>query len=87
MKRFCPFLITLALTGCLNPDGQPDPAGENKLHTVDDFIAQPKLRAEFAKACSNNPGQIGATANCINVRRAEHIAAAGTSIPSFVNQE
>jgi hypothetical protein len=47
--------------------------------TVDEFLAQPDLRGRVSALCRNDPGRMGATPNCVNVRRADHIASMGTA--------
>lgn len=83
MSRINFLLVSLALTGCVKGDPAAGDEPRDRVYTVDEFVAQPALRKQFFTVCSNNPGQLGQSPNCINVRRAEHIASAGTTIPSF----
>lgn len=74
--------IAIALTGCSARVTQvPD---LDHVLTVDEFVAQPAMRARVFAYCANNPGQTGLDPNCINVRQAEHIAVIGTGKFRFV---
>ena len=77
MKRFIPILIPLALSACFKAEPAFVPAAD-KVYTVDEFLAQPEVRKVISAACSNDPGRMGQDPNCINVRRADRIASAGT---------
>lgn len=83
MTRILFLLLPVALAGCVNDSSTDASDARNRVYTVEEFVAQPKLRQQYGSFCSNNPGQFGKSPNCINVRRAEHIASAGTTIPSF----
>ena len=45
-----------------------------KLHTVADYQANPSLRTRTLARCSNDPGQLSTTADCVNARQAEQLA-------------
>jgi hypothetical protein len=53
---------------------QPEPAR----HTVDEYRANPTLRREEFARCSNDPGALGKTPDCINVRQATLLEDSGS---------
>lgn len=76
-----PFLI-LALAasllgGCTRDAVTVVPELGDRVLTVDEYLAQPYLRKKVVAACHNDPGRLGLTPNCVNVRRADHIASMG----------
>ena len=78
MKRLIPLLLPLALAGCLKVEPITVVPGVDRLYSVDEFLAQPDLRKRVGAVCGNDPGRFGQAPNCINVRRADRIASAGT---------
>lgn len=79
MKRLIPLLLPLALTGCFKVEPATAVAQVGRVYTVDEFLAQPILRKQVSTVCSNDPGQLGQDPNCLNVRRADRIASAGST--------
>lgn len=79
MKRLIPLLLPLALTGCFKAVPATAASKIDRVYTVDEFVAQPDLRKQVSAVCSNDPGQLGQDPNCLNVRRADRIASAGTT--------
>lgn len=86
MKTLPPLFLSIALFGCSKGDTTIATQLANRAYTVDDFLAQPDLRKKISTACSNDPGRLALESNCINVRRADHIASAGslTNMPRVV---
>lgn len=78
MKRFIPMVLPLALAGCFKTEPTTVVPAADRVYTVDEFLAQPAVREMISAACRNDPGRMGQDPNCINVRRADRIAAAGT---------
>lgn len=78
MKRLIPLLLPLLLTGCFKVEPQTAVSTVDRVYTVDEFVAQPALRAMVSTICGNDPGQLGQDPNCLNVRRADRIASAGS---------
>ncbi len=78
MKRLIPLLLPLALTACFKVEPPTAVVAVDRVYTVDEFLAQPELRKKVSAVCSNDPGRLARDPNCINVRRAEHIASAGS---------
>jgi hypothetical protein len=82
VKKFsCSVMVLVALTACSKTDGShiattvvPD---LDHVLTVDDFLAQPAVRQKVSAFCSNDPGRTRLDPNCVNVQRADRIAAAG----------
>ena len=69
-RTFGTLMVALAMTGvaltlvcCAR---QPAPAR----HTVAEYQANPELRREQFARCSADPGTLGSTPDCINVRQA-----------------
>jgi hypothetical protein len=79
MKRLIPLLLPLALAGCVKVAPATAVSVADRIYTVDEFLAQPDLRKKVSAVCSNDPGRIGQDPNCINVRRADRIASAGST--------
>jgi hypothetical protein len=67
------------MCGCGRQPAAAVPELGDRVLTVDEFLAQPDLRGKVSALCRNDPGRIGLTPNCVNVRRADHIASMGTS--------
>lgn len=78
MKRLIPLLLSLALTGCFKVEPATTVPAADRVYTVEEFVAQPDLRKQVSAACGNDPGRLGQAPNCINVRRADRIASAGS---------
>jgi hypothetical protein len=53
---------------------EPEPAR----HTVIEYRANPTLRREEFARCSNDPGTLGKTPDCINVRQATLLEDSGS---------
>jgi len=70
---------TTFLSGCSRDTGTAIPELADRVLTVDEFLAQPELRKKVSAHCHNDPGRTGMTPNCVNVRRADHIASMGTA--------
>ena len=47
-------------------------------HTVEDFRADKTLRQAMFKKCSNDPGTLGKTPDCINALEAERLESYGS---------
>jgi hypothetical protein len=47
-------------------------------HTVDEYRANPALRAQVFKKCSNDPGTLANTPDCINASEAERLESIGS---------
>lgn len=64
--RFCLGIIVtfLSAAGCA-------PAPDRALHTVEEYKANPTLRQAMLARCGNDPGSLGPSADCVNVREAE----------------
>jgi hypothetical protein len=77
-------LVAIAVAACTKKPASVVPELGDRVLTVNEYIAQPKLREKVSAACGNDPGRTGLDPNCINVRRADHIASFGTSIPSMI---
>lgn len=69
---FLTSLVTLMLTGCF----ENKPLEETK--SVDFYSKNPAERAVMVKKCSNNPGELKDTPNCINAKQAARVATSGT---------
>ena len=71
--------IAVLMCGCgRGPAAAIQELGDRVL-TVDEFLAQPELRGKVSARCRNDPGRLGCTPNCVNVRRADHVASMGTA--------
>lgn len=77
MQRSILFLLLLAATvvACKR-ETVVVPA--DRVYTVDEYLAAPELRRRVSAACSNDPGRTAQDPNCVNVLRADRVAAAGT---------
>jgi hypothetical protein len=54
------------------------PAPDRARHSVEDYLRDPALRqAEFAR-CANDPGTVGDSADCVNVKEAQRRAGVGS---------
>ena len=74
-----PFILAATLlTACTREAASIIPELGNRVLTVDEYLAQPDLRQKVSAVCHNDPGRLGITANCINARRADHLASMGT---------
>jgi hypothetical protein len=71
--------MTVLMLGCGREAAVTIPELGNRVLTVDEFLAQPDLRDKVSAFCRNDPGRAVLTPNCVNVRRADHIASMGTS--------
>lgn len=71
--------VAALMLGCGREAAEAIPGLGNRVLTVDEFLAQPDLRNKVSAFCRNDPGRVGMTPNCVNVRRADHIASMGTS--------
>ena len=47
-------------------------------HTVEEYRADKRLRQETFKQCANDPGTLGKTPDCINVKAAERLESYGS---------
>ena len=59
------FLISLALTGCF------EEAPKEEVHTVDWFMDHQDVMNNTLEKCSNNPGELLQTPNCVNALEAQ----------------
>lgn len=77
MQRTVLFLFFLAsiMSGCRR---EADFLPAERVYTVDEFLSAPELRRKVSAACSNDPGRTSLEPNCINVNRADRIAASGS---------
>lgn len=58
--------VTLLTVGSIGLAG----CGEERIHTVEEYMADAALREAMIARCSNNPGELEKTPNCINARSA-----------------
>jgi hypothetical protein len=72
-------LAATILGGCTREATSAIPELGERVLTVDQYLAQPDMRKKVSLACHNDPGRLGLTPNCVNVRRADHIASMGTA--------
>ena len=70
--------MAVLMFGCGREATMAIPELGDRVLTVDEFLAQPDLRNKVSALCRNDPGRMGATPNCVNARRADHIASMGT---------
>lgn len=70
---------SIALSACGKPDPVASITGVDRVLTVKEYLAQPDLRQKVSAVCSDDPGRTGLNPNCVNVRRADHIAAFGSA--------
>jgi hypothetical protein len=79
MKQVLHLILTATiLAGCTRETTSTIPELDGRVLTVDQYLAQPDVRKKVSLACHNDPGRLGLTPNCVNVRRADHIASMGT---------
>jgi hypothetical protein len=71
--------VAVLMCGCGREPATAIPELGNRVLTVDEFLAQPVLRDKVSALCRNDPGRMGLNPNCVNVRRADHIASMGTA--------
>jgi len=69
----------ILLNGCSRESATAISGLGDRVLTVDEFLAQPELRRKVSAYCHNDPGRTGLTPNCVNVRRADHLASMGTA--------
>jgi hypothetical protein len=62
-RALATIVVAMSLVCCTR---QPEPAR----HTVAEYHANPELRRERFARCSDDPGTLGSTPDCINVRQA-----------------
>jgi len=80
MKPATPLILAaMLLSGCTREAATSITELGNRVLTVDQYLAQPDVRKKVSAACHNDPGRLGLTPNCVNVRRADHIASMGTA--------
>jgi len=82
VKKFSFSLMVLVALAACSKTGGGQPAVTvvpdlDRVLTVDDFLAQPAVRMKVSAFCSNDPGRTRLDPNCVNVQRADRIAAAG----------
>jgi hypothetical protein len=59
------FAVTaLSAAGCA-------PAPDRATHTVEEYTQDARLRVEELARCVNDPGSLGHSADCVNVREAQ----------------
>jgi hypothetical protein len=63
MKHLLLGFAALALSGCFGE--------EDKIHTVDELMADQALLAKITSECRNNPGALRQTPNCQNAEAAD----------------
>lgn len=71
-------LAATLLAACTREPPSIVPELGSRVLTVDEYLAQPALREKVMAACHNDPGRLALTPNCVNVRRADHLASMGT---------
>ena len=54
------------------------PAPDQARHSVDDYATDPALRHETLTRCTADPGTLGKTADCVNVKEAERRVGVGS---------
>ena len=54
------------------------PAPDRARHTVEEYAKNGALRQRQMAECTNDPGTVGATPDCVNVRQAERQAGIGS---------
>jgi hypothetical protein len=66
------FVVTaLSAAGCA-------PAPDRATHTVEDYKRDVQLRREELARCTTDPGSLGKSADCVNVREAERSVGIGS---------
>ena len=54
------------------------PAPDRATHTVEDYMQDVQLRREELARCTTDPGSLGKSADCVNVREAERSMGIGS---------
>lgn len=54
------------------------PAPDRARHTVEEYRHDPELRPEELARCSSDPGALGSSADCVNVREADEMESVGS---------
>jgi hypothetical protein len=54
------------------------PVPDQARHSVDDYATDPTLRRETLARCASDPGTIGKTPDCVNVKEAERRVSIGS---------
>jgi hypothetical protein len=67
-------LVLLTLVACACSRGPQEEA----THTVDYYRSHAEMREAKLRDCSNDPGSLGDSPNCVNVRRAEELESLGS---------
>lgn len=65
-------MVSFALTGCFDDTPETGP-----VQTVDWYKAHDNERQETLEKCSNNPGELQETPNCVNALQAERALSSG----------
>jgi hypothetical protein len=72
VRKCLGFVVTaLRAAGCA-------PAPDRATHTVEDYQQDAQLRREELARCMTDPGSLGKSADCVNVREAERSAGIGS---------
>lgn len=66
----CASLLALVFVAC-----SPEP--ERARHTVEDYRANDALREATVRKCTNDPGTLGKTPDCVNALRAASLESTG----------
>jgi hypothetical protein len=64
-------VTVLSAAGCA-------PAPDRARHTVEDYRNDGRLRQKVVADCTNDPGTLGHSADCINALEAQRIAGVGS---------
>jgi hypothetical protein len=67
-------LVSFALTGCFDDSPETGP-----VQTVDWYKSHDNERQTMLETCSNNPGELQETPNCVNALQAERALSSGES--------
>jgi hypothetical protein len=67
-------LAALVLLGAAGCSREPDSAH----HTVEQYRVDKSLRQEVFGKCTNDPGTLGSTPDCINAREAQRLESYGS---------
>ncbi|MET3794938.1 EexN family lipoprotein [Aquamicrobium terrae] len=62
MRKFSIFTVVLLLAACSQAE---------RIHTVDELVADEALLSQLITECRNNPGELRDTANCRNAEAAD----------------
>jgi hypothetical protein len=54
------------------------PAPDRARHSVEDYATDPELRHETLARCASDPGTLGKTPDCVNVKEAERRVGIGS---------